>query len=74
MREVTWNTVSGELTSRQEKALGGNIAKDLLRSLKTSIAVVKLASADPLMRKYLPYILLSIVNELAEAIITPQGM
>ena len=65
---------SGEVTSRQVKALRGNTAKDLLRSLKTSIPVVKLASADPVLRVYLLYTLLSIVNKRGESILMPQGL
>ena len=71
---MTKKTESGEVTSRQVKALRGNTAKDLLRSLKTSIPVVKLASADPVLREYLLYTLLSIVNEMGESILTPQGL
>ena len=49
-------------------------AKYLLRSLKTSIPVVKLANADPVLREYPLYTLLSIVNEMGKSILTPQGL
>ena len=56
------------------KALRGSTAKDLIRSFKTSIPVVKLASADPVLREYLLYTLLSIVNEIGKSILMPQDL
>ena len=54
---------SGE-TRITSKKLKGNTAKDILRNLKTSIPIVKIASMDPTIREYLLYTLLSIYHEL----------
>ena len=60
--------------ARQAKPLKGNTAKELLRSLKTSIPIVKLTSVDPVLREYLLYTLLSIVHELGVPVLMPAGL
>ena len=54
---------SGEMRITSKK-LKGNTAKDILRNLKTSIPIVKIASMDPTIWEYLLYTLLSIYHEL----------
>ena len=56
--------------SLQVKALRGNTAK----FFEDEYPVVKLASPDPVLCEYLLYTLLSIVIEMGESILTPQGL
>ena len=46
----------------------------MLRSLKTSIPIIKLTSVDPVLREYLLYTLLSIVHELGVPMLMPAGL
>ena len=62
------------MTKSSLKKLRGNTAKELLRSLKTSIPIVKLASADAALREYMLYTLLSIANELNSTLWLPAGL